>query len=102
MSSILNKVTTTAKKIYVTEGLAPPSIAQFKQVYKYTFDALKTSWKSSDATYDRLVKVTARQWLYYGLGAVQVLGFFAIGEAIGRGKFVGYPIYLPKHEEEHH
>lgn len=102
MSAIFSKISTYAKKIYVTEALAPPSIGQFKQIYRLTFDTLKTASKNSDKVHDKLIKVTAKQWIYYTLGAVQVAGFFAIGESLGRGKFIGYPIYLPKTHEEHH
>ncbi|KAL6926957.1 hypothetical protein ACO0SA_004042 [Hanseniaspora valbyensis] len=102
MSAIFTKLSNYAKKVYVTEGLAPPSVAQFKQVYRLSFDTLKAASKNSDKVHDKLTKITAKQWIYYTLGAAQVAGFFAIGESLGRGKFIGYPIYLPEHHDEHH
>lgn len=81
-----------AKVVYKSEGLAPPSQAQFQQVYRSWFKLLKTPTEQK-ALLNKLSsieanKATAVKAAIYG---VQALAFFSVGEIIGRRSLFGYP-----------
>lgn len=80
------------KTVYKSEGLAPPSQAQFKQVYECFTKMLK-----SPADQKALIaqirgfqpnKQNLSKVAIYG---IQGLAFFSVGEIIGRRSFFGYP-----------
>lgn len=80
------------KTVYKAEGLAPPSQAQFKQVYE---NLLKFA-KSPSEQKAFLQKATAFQPTKENLSKAAVYGihglaFFSVGEIIGRRKLFGYP-----------
>ncbi len=89
-----------AKQIYTKEGLTPPKTAEFRKVYddavkqclllvrdpkRYSTSLIRAAQTSSSGDYVR-----------YGCYLVQILGFFALGEIVGRRKLSGYPDYGPK------
>lgn len=80
------------KVVYKSEGLAPPSQAQFKQVYESWFKTLKTPAEQKKllegATKLQLNKETVAKGAFYGL---QCLAFFSVGEIVGRRSLFGYP-----------
>lgn len=41
--------------------------------------------------------MSSAQWTSVGIVAAEVLGFFSVGEAIGRFKLVGYRVAEPAH-----
>ena len=42
-----------------------------------------------------------QQWASVGVVTAEVLGFFAVGEMVGRMKLVGYHGGTPQHDEAH-
>lgn len=80
------------KVVYKSEGLAPPSQAQFTKVYQSLFKTLQSPAEqkallgklaSFQPTREGAVKAAV-----YG---VQGLAFFSVGEIIGRRSVFGYP-----------
>src|SRR5437764_15046759 len=69
-----------AKEVYIREGLKPPNGTQISE----TWDALK-SIRLNDLT-----NLGPREFAKIGIRALEVFGFFAIGEVIGRRSLVGY------------
>lgn len=90
------------KHIYVKEGLSPPSIAQFQEVYKnlwkQTLD-LSLKYAKQPQLFQSTVQSIGKQELIKG-GAVlvQFAGLYSLGEIIGRRNVFGYP----KHGEAAH
>ncbi|EEQ38898.1 putative 5-hydroxyisourate hydrolase [Clavispora lusitaniae] len=89
-----------AKTVYKSEGLAPPSQAQFKQTYQSWFNVLKSTneqkqllKKLSGVQAD---KATVTKAAVYG---IHCLAFFSVGEIIGRRSIFGYPAV--GHAEHH-
>ncbi|KAI5303364.1 hypothetical protein KEM56_007623 [Ascosphaera pollenicola] len=110
----VSKTAFEVSKIIVKErGFAPPPIATFKAYYQPIFSSLKTpsatikciyNTTSNLSTYCNIVgkakALTKAQWASGGIAALEVLGFFSVGEMIGRRKVVGYRGDVA-HEEEH-
>lgn len=81
-----------AKTVYKTEGLAPPSQAQFQEVYKKAFATLKSPQQSKECVQKvTQCKPNKENLIKFGVYGVQVLAFFSVGEMIGRRHIVGYP-----------
>lgn len=80
------------KTVYKKEGLAPPSQAQFRQVYDSLLKLAKSPAEQRRVlgSVQKLLlnKENATKGAVF---AVHVLGFFSVGEIIGRRKLVGYP-----------
>lgn len=82
-----------SKQVYVKEGLQPPAINIFKQTYinwyksslKFAQDPQPLIKCAQNLKKDDLIK--------YGAIGVQLLGFFSVGEIIGRRHVVGYKSY---------
>lgn len=83
------------KQIYVKEGYAPPSLAEFQNVYKQLFALGKTQFtkysENPKALLDVYNAITRQHVLKYGAIGVQFAGLFALGEMIGRRHIVDYP-----------
>lgn len=88
------------KAVYKAEGLAPPSLAQFKQAYEASVKFLQTPAQQKalqeKITSLPLNKDTFTKAAVYGIHG---LAFFSIGEIIGRRSFFGYPAL--GHAEHH-
>ena len=88
------------KAVYKAEGLAPPSLAQFKQAYEASVKFLQTPAQQKalqeKITSLPLNKATFTKAAVYGIHG---LAFFSIGEIIGRRSFFGYPAL--GHAEHH-
>ncbi|KAF6009252.1 hypothetical protein HII13_003597 [Brettanomyces bruxellensis] len=89
-----------AKQIYIKEGLTPPNASEFRKVYD---DAVKQGLllvrdpKRYSTSLLRVAQTsTSGDYLKYGCYLIQILGFFALGEIVGRRKLAGYPDYGPK------
>ncbi|KAL1924873.1 uncharacterized protein VTP21DRAFT_4527 [Calcarisporiella thermophila] len=80
-----------AKEVYIREGMAFPSSAQWNQ-------AKEQATKALDINYLKSLSVTdaAKAAIY----SVEVAGIFFIGEVIGRRSLIGYNI--PTEKKEHH
>lgn len=80
------------KIVYQKEGLAPPSVAQFQQVYANAFKYLQTpSLQKQLVDKAMAFKPTKECGYKAGIYGVQLLAFFSIGEIIGRRSIFGYP-----------
>lgn len=81
-----------AKIVYQKEGLAPPSSAQFQQVYQNALKFIQTPSLQKEflakASKFQPTKETAAKAGIYG---VQLLACFSLGEIIGRRSIFGYP-----------
>lgn len=85
------------KYVWVKEGLAPPTLQQFKQVF--TVDLLK-AFKSVKSTAPQQYLDIVKGWnkdayVKGGAAVIQLLGLFSLGEIIGRRHIYGYA--KPKH-----
>ncbi|KAK7202683.1 mitochondrial ATP synthase g subunit-domain-containing protein [Myxozyma melibiosi] len=79
-----------AKQVYLKEGLAPPSVETFKSTYLSFSQKFLSKLASPEAVIDS-AKSIDRQTVYrYTAYGVQIVGFFSLGEVIGRRKLVGY------------
>lgn len=92
-----------AKQIYIKEGLTPPNASEFRKVYD---DAVKQGLllvrdpKRYSTSLLRVAQTsTSGDYLKYGCYLIQILGFFALGEIVGRRKLAGYPDYGPKNSD---
>lgn len=88
------------KQVYEKEGLAPPKGAEFKKLYqdsvKQTLMFVKDPKRYSTSLLRSAQGFTSSDVVKYSCYFVQLLGCFALGEMVGRGKVVGYPSYGPK------
>ncbi|KAF9437875.1 hypothetical protein BGZ76_010752 [Entomortierella beljakovae] len=76
-----------AKKVYIREGMAPPSGTQFEAAKEATLKFAKSArsantWKN----------ISKDQYLKAGLVAAEAYTFFMVGEIIGRRNIVGYSV----------
>lgn len=88
-----SKVTAELGKIvYKNEGLAPPSQAQFKEVYQKFVNFLKSP-EQQRAAIEQAQKFQPNKsnLSKLGIASVHILGFFTVGEIIGRRRIFGYP-----------
>ncbi|CDR44117.1 CYFA0S13e03774g1_1 [Cyberlindnera fabianii] len=82
-----------AKQVWLKEKLSPPSLHEIQSVYQtlYTqgfyYAQRPTEFLSILKSIDKNVIVNSTAYL------IQFAGLFALGEAIGRRKLVGYPSF---------
>ncbi|KAF9989005.1 hypothetical protein BGZ75_007915 [Mortierella antarctica] len=86
-----------AKQVYIREGMAPPTGAQFEAAKEAVTKFAKTAgsanmWKN----------ISKDQYLKAGLVAAEAYTFFLFGEIIGRRNFVGYDVESADSHSEHH
>ncbi|PVH13889.1 uncharacterized protein CXQ87_002007 [Candidozyma duobushaemuli] len=86
------------KIVYKQEGLAPPSQAQFKQVYNNFVKFLQTP-SEQKAALEAVTKFQPNKQNLSQLGiySIHVLAFFSVGEIIGRRSLFGYPVAHAEH-----
>lgn len=89
------------KSVYKAEGMAPPSQAQFKSVYECITTMLAAPNKGTiiKNRFQSLGSDNTEAALKLGVNVVQCVGFFSLGEIIGRRQIVGYPSF--GHAEHH-
>ncbi|CAN6646325.1 ATP synthase subunit g, mitochondrial [Trichomonascus vanleenenianus] len=84
-----------AKQVYIKEGFAPPSIAQFQTVYKNLYTQGQTLFKryvEHPQEFIACAKSFNKQDAYkFGAIGIQFAGLFALGEIIGRRHINDYP-----------
>ncbi|CCD26131.2 F1F0 ATP synthase subunit g NDAI_0G03540 [Naumovozyma dairenensis CBS 421] len=79
-----------SKTVYKQEGFQPPKIGEFKKVYCNIFEMGK-HYMNKPQAFIGLVKGAGKNDLIkFGAYGVQLLGFYSVGEVIGRRKIVGY------------
>ncbi|GJJ69092.1 F-type H+-transporting ATPase subunit g [Entomortierella parvispora] len=86
-----------AKQVYIREGMAPPTGAQFETAKEASLKFLKSARSAS--TWKNISK---DQYLKAGLVAAEAYTFFLFGEIIGRRNFVGYDVQSADSHAEHH
>lgn len=83
-----------SKAVYKKEGLAPPSVAEFTKVYECAVNQAKLFAKDPKAASEAVVKnaqgFSKDETLRYICYFIQIVGFFSLGEIIGRRNIVGY------------
>ncbi|KAF2128082.1 mitochondrial F1F0-ATP synthase-like protein g subunit [Dothidotthia symphoricarpi CBS 119687] len=89
-------------------SMAPPSIQTMQNYMQPALNSLKnpsallnraaSSGNAQPANMLSQVRnMSSAQWTSVGIVAAEVIGFFSIGEAIGRFKLVGYRVAEPAH-----
>ncbi|KZZ86997.1 ATPase, F0 complex, subunit G, mitochondrial [Ascosphaera apis ARSEF 7405] len=100
----VSKTAFEVSKIIVKErGFAPPSLATFKTYYQPVIKSLQAPTATIKCIYDTTFTLSTycnavgkaralskAQWAGASIVALEVLGFFSVGEMIGRRKIVGY------------
>lgn len=83
-----------SKAVYKKEGLAPPSIAEFEKVYQCALNQAKLLAKDPKVVTETIVKnaqgFSKDETIRYICYFIQIVGFFSLGEIIGRRHIVGY------------
>ena len=80
------------KIVYQKEGLAPPSVAQFQQVYTNAFKYLQTPSLQKQLFEKAVTFRPTKECVYKaGIYGTQLLAFFSVGEIVGRRSIFGYP-----------
>ncbi|GMM44255.1 F1F0 ATP synthase subunit G [Pichia kluyveri] len=83
-----------SKAVYVKEGLQPPTVAEFTKVYECAVAESKKFAKDPNALLALVAKnaqgFSKDEILRYICYFIQVVGFFSLGEIIGRRNVVGY------------
>lgn len=83
-----------SKTVYAKEGLAPPTIAEFTKVYECAVKQAQLFAKDPKASAELIVKnaqgFSKDEILRYICYFIQIVGFFSLGEIIGRRNVVGY------------
>lgn len=86
-----------SKQVYLKEGLQPPSVSDFQKVYSQLYkNVLHFSVKPKEVV-GLLKNVGKNDIVKYGAFFVQIVGFYSVGEIIGRRHLVGYKNYQPSH-----
>jgi F-type H+-transporting ATPase subunit g len=87
-----------AKQVYLKEKLSPPSISEIQSVYQTLYtQGLYYAQRPRDLIAILNKSVDKNTLINGGAYIIQFAGLFALGEAIGRRKIVGYPSF-----ESHH
>ncbi|KAG0347732.1 hypothetical protein BG004_007070 [Podila humilis] len=86
-----------AKQVYIREGMAPPTAAQFESAKAATLKFAKAArsantWKN----------ISKDQYIQAGLVAAEAYAFFLVGEIVGRRNFIGYNVQSADSHTEHH
>lgn len=82
-------------------AMAPPNAATFQSYLQPVINAARNPMSILNQTanssaaqpvnvLNRVRNMTSAQWLSVGVVAAEVIGFYTVGEAIGRRKLVGY------------
>ncbi|KAF2796501.1 hypothetical protein K505DRAFT_323238 [Melanomma pulvis-pyrius CBS 109.77] len=96
------------KLVAKERGITLPDVATFQGYFQPAINALRqpatlfaqtaNSTAAQPANIlNRVRSVTRTEWLSAGIIAAEVVGFFSVGEIIGRFKLVGYSSKAPAH-----
>ncbi|KAF2868622.1 mitochondrial F1F0-ATP synthase-like protein g subunit [Massariosphaeria phaeospora] len=97
------------KLIAQQRSMAPPTLATFQGYFqpiinaarhpasllKFTADTANSAAQNPLAYLNQVRNLSTTQWLSAGVVAAEVIGFFSVGEMIGRFKLVGYRASAP-------
>lgn len=89
-----------ALQVYSKEKWMPPNLQTFQNVYCGLY---KDSIRYMNKPYDLISKynkMTKDEMVQYGAIGIQLIGFYSVGEMIGRRKLVGYRNYNHTHGVE--
>ncbi|KAF2736540.1 hypothetical protein EJ04DRAFT_511029 [Polyplosphaeria fusca] len=79
----------------------PPDVATFQSYLQPAINAIRqpgTLFSASPATLlNRVRNFSSAQWISAGIIGAEAIGFFTVGEMIGRMKLVGYRSSAPAH-----
>ncbi|KAL2006815.1 hypothetical protein VTN00DRAFT_9483 [Thermoascus crustaceus] len=96
-----------AKLVFHGQKMAPPSLSTFQAYFQPLINALRNPSALKNINIPnpqefvaRLCKADKKTLAFYGVTAAEVLGFFTVGEMIGRRKIVGYR-GAPEHAHGH-
>ncbi|KAK2751048.1 hypothetical protein FQN57_000123 [Myotisia sp. PD_48] len=84
-----------SKIVFRAQKMAPPEIATFQAYFQSALSSLRHPARifarvSESGSVARLRNFDAKQWAIVGVTTAEVIGFFSLGEIIGRFKLVGY------------
>ncbi|KAG5928433.1 hypothetical protein E4U42_000636 [Claviceps africana] len=81
-----------AKLVFQGQKMSPPPMATFQNVYQNLWKSLqnRTLFRSPQNILQQARNVSNAQLVAGGVVAAECLGFFTVGEMIGRFKIVGY------------
>ncbi|ODV67144.1 hypothetical protein HYPBUDRAFT_6436 [Hyphopichia burtonii NRRL Y-1933] len=80
------------KVVYKQEGLAPPTQQQFQQVYQNALKFIQSPQQQKEFIAKASQFQPTRQCaVKAGVYGAHLLGFFSVGEIIGRRSIFGYP-----------
>lgn len=86
-----------SKQVYVKEGLQPPTVAEFQKVADCASKLSAQLLKDPKAVLETVGKTaqgtSKNEYLKYLAYFVQIVGFFSLGEMVGRRNVVGYKEY---------
>lgn len=82
-----------SKQIYVKEGLKPPSVNEFKTVYNNLYKQALQYSVNPMSVLNCVKNIKKPEAIKYGSYFVQFLGFYSLGQIIGRRKLIGYKNY---------
>ncbi|RGB34792.1 mitochondrial ATP synthase g subunit-domain-containing protein [Rhizophagus diaphanus] len=71
-----------AKEVYTKENLGPPNKAQISEAWE---NLKSIRWKN-------VGDLSPNDYLKFGIRSIELAGFFALGEIIGRFSIIGYNI----------
>ncbi|CAI6339865.1 unnamed protein product [Periconia digitata] len=110
--SYYSRVALELGKLVVNQrAMAPPNVATFQSYFQPIINAARNpsnilnqinqTANSSAAQpvniLNRVRNMSTTQWMSAGVVAAEVIGFYTVGEAIGRRKLVGYRANTPHH-----
>uniref|UniRef100_A0A1D1XZ47 ATP synthase subunit g, mitochondrial n=1 Tax=Anthurium amnicola TaxID=1678845 RepID=A0A1D1XZ47_9ARAE len=78
-AKVLNEI---AKEVYTKESLGPPNGVQISEAWE---NLKSIRWK-------HITELNPRDYIRIGIRSVEVAGFFALGEIIGRFSIIGYNV----------
>lgn len=81
-----------AKLIFQGQKMSPPSVATFQAFYQNAWSALRsgTLFQSPQTIVNNIRNISTAQLATGGVVAAELVGFFTVGEIIGRFKLIGY------------
>ncbi|ODQ65575.1 ATP synthase G chain, mitochondrial, partial [Nadsonia fulvescens var. elongata DSM 6958] len=78
------------KEVYIQEGLAPPTLAQIKAAFNQIPAVIFKVAENPQSVSTFLSKLNSTELVKYTFYGVQLVGFFSLGEIIGRRNIAGY------------
>ncbi|EDK45341.1 ATP synthase subunit G atp20 [Lodderomyces elongisporus] len=88
-----------SKNVIQKEGMGIPTGKQFESVYQCAVKLIKSPQEQQKLIEQaKKFRPDTKQAVQYGVYGVQIVGFFSLGEIIGRRSLFGYP----KLDNSHH